>query len=31
MNADRLVARIVDRVLRREARDLAAPHPKDPS
>jgi len=31
MNADRLVARIVDRVLRREARDLAAPPPKDPS
>jgi hypothetical protein len=25
MNADRLVSRIVDRVLRREARDLGAP------
>jgi hypothetical protein len=29
MNADRLVSRVVDRVLRREARDLRAPQPDD--
>ena len=29
MNADRLVSRVVDRVLRREARDLQAPPPSD--